>query len=814
MAAAESAAAADAESAQLEELVVTARRREENLQSVPVSVTALSANVIARNNIANIADVSKLTPSLVFDKYFSPQDTRPTIRGLPSSRGRPPVGILIDGIDVSTESLLTAGGGNLMDLRLLDFERIEVVKGPQSALYGRAAFGGAVNYVTKEPGSEFGGHISADVATDDRYEVRGGVDLPVNEDLTVRLNGMYSYFDGFYKNTVTGNTIGGYDAAGAAIAVKWQPSDKVKLVGRVSYVDAQSEIPATVYYGLENGLAVAMPLPASAAGQVIGTSRLPLAMTGYRYGPIDWEGKMSPTISADPADPTGQTDYPGAKTKTWIASLRGEFDLGFAQLSTWTGVTRQKGTTVSDVDFYGRPLTPVALPTPGGVGEFSGRTLGNGFWQFDISTDLEQFSQEVRIGDLDGGPFRWAVGALYWYENVDQLDRRITTHGIGANASAWLSVAQWGGRSPLAPEMGRETKHWSGYAIVEYDITDQLEVSLEGRYAQEKLNYRFAPSVALSSASPTLGRVPFILTGAYQQASSTTTYFTPRAIVSYQMTPDVMFYASVARGIKPGGFTQAGVADPSYGKYNPEKLWSYEVGAKTTLFDNRLRLNASLFNMIYKGKQVTTLTPVPLSISPQGFINVPQNIGEAEVKGLELEFTAAITPELTITGNYTHLAPEYTDFVYDTTAALIIARAKNCTVVTTSTGSTTCRVTQTGKDLEAAARDVAQLTVNYERDLESGWRLIAETSVQYRSKRYLEDTNSWSFHPYATVDAKLGVENERWAVTAYVNNLFEDETIKSGISVNDVISGVVGQQIVVGYLPDPRQFGVRVRYNF
>jgi outer membrane cobalamin receptor len=132
----------------LEEITVTARRREESLQEAPLSITAFGSEQIERAGIAGFGDVAKLTPSLVFDQDFGANDTRPSIRGLPATRGRPPVGILIDGIDVSSEAIATAGGGNLLNLRLLDLERIEVVKGPQSALYGRVAFGGAVNYVT------------------------------------------------------------------------------------------------------------------------------------------------------------------------------------------------------------------------------------------------------------------------------------------------------------------------------------------------------------------------------------------------------------------------------------------------------------------------------------------------------------------------------------------------------------------------------------------------------------------------------------------------------------------------------------------
>jgi len=149
----------------LEEVTVTARRREDNLQEVPLTVTAFTADAVERQGIRNVQDIAKLTPGLSFDKGFAPQDTRPNIRGLPTTRGRPPIGILLDGIDISSESIATAGGSNLMNMKLVDVERIEVVKGPQSALYGRVAFGGAINYVSRKPHLDaFEGNAIVDLA--------------------------------------------------------------------------------------------------------------------------------------------------------------------------------------------------------------------------------------------------------------------------------------------------------------------------------------------------------------------------------------------------------------------------------------------------------------------------------------------------------------------------------------------------------------------------------------------------------------------------------------------------------------------------
>jgi len=795
------------------DIVVTARRRSESLQAVPIAITAVPAAKLERSGITNIQDLTKLAPSLVFDKGFAPQDNRVMMRGLPAGKGRPPVGILIDGIDTTTESIATAGGGNLMNLRLVDFERIEVVEGPQSALYGRSAFGGAINYITKEPGSKFGGYVSADVGLHGREELRGALDLPASETLSFRLNGVFSNYDGYYRNSVTGNKLGGYKTWGGALAFKWQPGSRFKLVGRVSYADDHEDQLAAKYYGANDGLATPLALPVSAAGQTVGGAKLPASILAYRPGNIENEN-VPIALSADPSDPTGKSDYDGAHTYNLISSLRAEWDLGGVKLSSWTGYVHSTGSTSQDIDYFGRKLTAVTRPAPGGNGEYSGTALGNGMWQFDIHTKIVQFSQEVRLAQQDGGPFRWAVGGLYWYEKVDQDDRRFLSYGLGAGASTWLNVSLQGGRSNIAATQGRTTRHWSGYALAEYDILPKLTLSVEGRYATETLDYVFGPSVGIASGRDlSLGPAPFTFVGPSSVASSTTHYFTPRGILTYKPTSDLMFYGSASRGVKPGGFTQVGSADPNLGKYAPERLSNYEIGAKTTLFNRRLRLNVALFHMDYTNKQTATLLQVPLSVNPQGALSVTTNAGGAKIDGQEIDFSAILTPDLVLSGSYTHLAPRYTDYVYNSTTPLTIARAGNCKIITVGS-TTTCQITETGMDLENAPRHSAQASLTYSKSLGGDVKGFIEGSGQYRSKRNQDDSGAYILKAYALFDLKIGVETPTWSVTAYVDNLFDDRTIKTGINLLDVAAGVPGNLNMIAYAPDPRTAGLRVKYNF
>lgn len=793
-------------------IMVTARKRQESLQDVPMAITALSAAKIERAGINNIQGVIKQTPSLQFDKGFSPQDNRVSIRGLPGNSGRPSVAILIDGIDYTTESIGTAGGGNLMDLRLFDFERIEVVKGPQSALYGRSAFGGAINYVPKEPGDEFGGSVGGELGLYGRAEVKGALDLPVDETLSLRVNGVYTRDGGYYRNSVTGNKLGGYEAFGGSVSAKWEPNDAGKIVARVTYSDDHEEQRAAKYYGLANGVSTQLASPAGVVGQRIGSGTIPAFVYGYAKGYI-YNEDVPVAISADPKDPTGQTDYPGAHTRNIFATIHGEYDLGFADLSSWTGWARSKGTTVSDVDYHGQVLSQTALPAPGGLGEYSSNGY-NGFWQFDISTKTTQMNQEFRLSSMDGGPFRWAVGGLYWYEKVEQLDRRLLSYGLGTGASAWLNVAQLGGRSPIAGKVGRTSEHLSGYGMAEYDILPTLTASVEARYAKESYDYLFGQTVAIAgTGNLALGPRPIVYVGSAGKASASTTYFAPRGILSWKPSTDMMFYASAARGVKPGGLTQVGTVDKDLGTYKPERVSNYELGAKFTFMNGKGYLNLAGFHMDYTDKQASTLVPVDLSISSQGALSVTTNAGKATIDGLEVEFGIEPVRGLTVSGGYTYLDAQYKDFVYNSTSTFDPARTGSCTIKTVGT-TQVCETDLSGNGIEGASKHSGTATANYTTAVTGELDGFLEVSGTYRGPRWSDPYNAWKLRPITLVDVKLGITSEQYNLTFYVDNVFDNRRIQSATSLLDVAAGSFGPLNMVAYLPDPRRAGVRFNYNF
>jgi outer membrane receptor protein involved in Fe transport len=219
----------------LEEIVVTTRKASESLQEVPLAITALSEEDIERLNLQDLADLVQQDTSVQFDEGFTPSDTRVTIRGLSPTRGRPNAASLVDGIDLTSEAVNNAGGSTLINPRLIDVQRIEIVKGPQSALFGRSAFAGAIQYVTKDPSDVLEGDLFVSGNNEYDNELRGSVSVPINDELGMLLNGYGWNSQGYYKNIATNDYVGGGDGAGGSATFKWEPTDELGIKWRTEY---------------------------------------------------------------------------------------------------------------------------------------------------------------------------------------------------------------------------------------------------------------------------------------------------------------------------------------------------------------------------------------------------------------------------------------------------------------------------------------------------------------------------------------------------------------------------------------------------
>jgi iron complex outermembrane receptor protein len=762
------------------EIIVTARRREERLQDVPLSVTVLNDEQIERQGIRSVSDIATLTPGLQVSQGFGPDDIRPTLRGISTLRGRPSVAILEDGIDSNSAAVGTAGGGSLMNMQLLDLERVEVVRGPQSTLYGRNAFAGAINYVTKRPTQYFDAGVQVQTATDEAVDVGGYINGPLTDDISYRINAAYHSFDGFYRNATNGAAVGEERSAGVRAQLLFEPSADLSILLRYGYTRSR------------NG-------QAAASLQNFNTT----TPGGFKY--------VSGPVEADPDNVTFFGDLPGLTSKIHRGSIDVNLDLGGALLTSTTYGLAYDATQSIDAAWGQEPALPYG---------FSVRQL------FIADMKTRQLSQELRLQSQDEGSLQWLVGGYFLYEDAQMQDKTQAFFASCDNVLAGLrpAIGCSTGLNQVTGDLSdsslypasfekRKTKHYSAYASLGYEVVDGLTFTAEARIAREIIDVAHAPIARsfaqLGFASFTGGPFTssfFLPTGGYilpptETASVGITYFNPRGVVHYNVSPDLMIYGSFAKGTKPGGFAQITNTERyDLSNYGPEKLYSWELGLKGNALDRRLIFDVAGFYSIYRDQQVNFNRTTNI-----GGIDVQQtavgNAGRAESYGVEMQLALHPVEPLFINVNYAHTISKYTDFINDADSAAN-ALFENGDV--------------SGNYLPDVPKNAWSVDVRFEQPIEDGAKLVVQGTETYRSRRFInsDSTNQAWLPAYYQTDGSLGIESDRWSIALFVKNLLDDDTPRAAFRYLNLASATASDQAVVVMLAPKRQFGMRGSFKF
>lgn len=909
-----------------DEIIVSVRRRDENLQEVPLSVSTLSGETINRFGIQNLEDVTKYTPGLQFDQGFGAQDTRVVIRGLSPTRGRSNVALLVDGIDYTGEAVSTAGGGILVNQQLLDVERVEVVKGPQSALYGRSAFAGAIQYVTVKPSlEEWEGNFGVQMGTDGTSGGRGtrlnaAYGGPITDTFGLRVNGLYYDQEGYYRNSLTGQRIGGSDGYGAALSGLWDAGGDITVSGRVAASrdnyepQAQARIQLNQLIDLDqstvvqdgttptlirtSGLAAFIggptaypacgPAGTPSDGTVTSCLGAPKALV---VGQMPDAYQLDAVLSEDPR--TGR-DYPGTTVDTITSTFRVDIDVEGGTFSSYTGFAALD----SNQFFDGQND---ALP-PGTYGSLDGAysfTLQPcGFLdcsptaqEIGFENETRLVSQEFRFASDFEGPVNFTAGALFWSEKVRQEEFGSTISPAIFRQPTFAvvpplqpppveSLPPANGQlanvfTPQRAEVRRDTESFSIYGLVEWDISDNLKATFEGRLVEEELTV--AGPICDLTATPALSGLPNVTVAttqgnvtacdpAFRGSSSVATangsgtlaagtltkavygsrsaffddrFFAPKATLEYTPSDTQLFYASISQGIKPGGIstiTAGQFFDPSQNEFKKEKLVAYELGSKSTLLDGRLLVNGALFYQDYTDKQVGVSRFDEVLQTDVGAI---ENAGEAEIWGLELEITYSVTDRLSLFGGYTYIDSEYSDFVIETSASNNIARSlaaggQGCSAFVARPGLTlaetlndgfseTCRVDLTGNQFEDVPEHAFIGNARYVAPMpgDNGLEWYADASLIYRDERFIDEFNVKSLDAFWVTDLRLGILADNYEILLFVDNAFNDDTVKSAVDFGSQVDTVEQGQFppgptdgVIVSLPDPRVVGLRLNMQF
>ncbi|MEJ2139184.1 MAG: TonB-dependent receptor [Gammaproteobacteria bacterium] len=817
---------------QVEEIVITARKREENLQEVPLSVTAIAAEQIERLGIRELQDITRYTPGVNLDSGFGLNDQRLVIRGLSPSRGRPNSAILVDGIDLTTESVSTAGGSILFNQRLLDMQQVEVVKGPQSAMYGRAAFTGAISYVTRDPGDELEGQVGVDLGEYGRRYVRMAVGGPITETFGLRVSGLGWNEDGYYNEGFTGADLGGGNGAGISLVGKWEPGDRFAARLRVAYSDDEYDQQATLYNPINTF--VSPPDSANGIGSVT-----PDTVVGLFSGiPDDVNGRTpyltpNPGRGTDPADlpaPEDREAYEGGFAEVINTSLKLDWDIGAGTITSYTGYANADTGQAFDGDFDVRPNADLTAD------------IARGGTAVNFVTDTRLLSQEIRYSSNLDGPVQFTVGALYWDENVNQNETGVSV----------LAIPPWPGTTPenyfntIAPQavlipniITRDTNSRSVYGMLDWDFAAQWRLSIEARYAREEMEVSgtgcdrssitgfflcdfSTPDIVFPLGGGVFGHLARVTT----VDSKTDYYVAPKASIEWSATEDLMTYLSLSRGIKPGGITTVGSGafldqQPDgtldEAKFDAETLTALEIGIKSSWLERRLIVNGAVFYQEYDDKQV------PVQAQVGGFLatNI-ENAGQAEVLGLELETIWLMTDNLRLQVGYSYLDGEFTDLVYTTNSANSIARAGNCAP---DPVENVCEIDLSNNTMEDVPKHSVVATLGYYPPLGSaGFSGLLEADVQYDDERFIDEFNDRKIDSYSLINLRAGLQADNWDLLLYVNNVFDDDTIRSWSAATGLVAtsekNLIDPNLSIfpaegfSIAPPPRHWGMRANFRF
>jgi iron complex outermembrane receptor protein len=712
-----------AASAGLDEVVVTARKREERLQDVPVAVSAIDGDSLQQAGTTDFRELANLVPSLQYDGTGGKQLVTPVIRGLSQvSRldDENNTAVFMDGVFVS--------GREGLDFDLLDIERVEVARGPQSALFGRNAYAGAINYITKRPSDTLTAGITATVGDHRRRAVQGFLSGPLAPGLLAgRISAGYDAWDGEYRNERSGRGVGGDLSRVGSIALQLTPTEAMSFTLR--------------------GFATNDEIPVSPQGLVAANcERVGAFFTMYCGEAPDYEGGYN-------WDPRAK----GLQREIRRASLTAEWDLGPVVVTSVSGYNEFESDNLLDFGFDGRPFALVRPATPTVLAGTQNLPLllsaGN--------VDKNEFQQEVRLESNGGGRLTWVAGLFYYHtETRDTQPVGFDTSGIPSGLVAQASLGPLGFLfRPVSPDVSSSrdlpfvlndaTSHTNSTAAfggLTWNATDRVSASLEARYTEERKHQ------ARNIGAPAYVAEKFV-------------YTTPRVSVDFRPAEGRMIYLSAARGAKAGGFN-ASAPTPADRPYGPETNWTYELGAKTDWLDRRLRLNVTLFNTEMQDIQISSRVEI------NGVTNfLTRNAGTGRSRGVEIELTTRPVDGLTAFIGYTLADAKFKDAV-DQALRVYPSFAANPDV--------------SGEPLPRSAKHAASVSLQYERPLFGTWTGIARLDGRYTSRKYDFTTSRFAYAPATTfVNLRLGVASESFDVAVWAKNLFDntDPYIISSLSL-------------------------------
>ncbi len=619
----------------LEEVIVTAQRRESSLQDTPISISAFGSDELAQIGVFQAIDVGTYSPNVHITKQSGSQDNYGySIRGLANSETamftEPTVGVYIDGIYLAR----TAGAA----FDIADLERVEVLRGPQGTLYGRNTIGGAVNLISAKPTGELG--FKQQFSGGSRGYWRSQTHFETNSwnNLSAKFSYARNEKDGLTKNIYGGDDLGALDTTSWRVALRWEPTED--LVFDYTYDDYDRESDSA---GAQ--LSYVQPLQTMLGGAIYEQES--------EYASENRKGYIPAGLSVGDD---------GSFSEIEAHTLTVAWTLGDITLKSITSY-RDQESGVEDTDFGSFPSDGVSVldgtgARPPGTMVPAGELVSL-FSAQRLSTQ-EQFTQEFQIiGNAMGDKLQYTAGLYYFEEEVEEDNPQSFVYpAIFAYNSQPAAIQAYlcGGGCyfkdvKLAQGLfnyGGDTESWAAYGQLTYGFTDQLDVTLGARYTVDDKDQWLRQSQILRNEG--IDTV---------SAKDDWSNFNPSLTFNYQWTEDLSTYLSYTSGYRSGGFNpRASTSETFTTAFNEEEVDSFEFGFKSDWLDSRLRINGAVFYYEYNDRQVSQFFA-----GSAGASTSIVNAGDTEALGFEVEITALPMPGLLLQLNYGYLDYTFNEFV-------------------------------------------------------------------------------------------------------------------------------------------------------
>jgi iron complex outermembrane recepter protein len=760
------APAASEDRSKVETIIVTARKTTETLISAPVAVTAVGAADISRLNVQSIDDLARFTPGLSFSKAFGRATDRPVIRGAASILAGTQPGVeagasyFVDGVYYQ---------GDITSIDMGEVQRVEVIKGPQSALYGRNTYAGAIDFITKSPGSAFRANATLSAAEHGEQSFTASIGGPITDRLSGSLSARAYKFDGEFANaSAPGETLGAEETQAISGVLEFRPLDSLTLRARL--VAAKDEDGPRAFGFQPSSANNCFPGYRSNAyrGVPATTNNNP---NQWFCGVIKDTGVYNQNTGAAGSTFPAASPFLGVERDLLFGSLIADIELPNAMSArVLFGFRNERLKTGSDSDFSNGASFPqsgtLAVPT-------SNSLFGSAGY-----IDSDDYSVEAKLISDPDKRLRWLVGVYGYQLSQNGYDLLFTTtanspSGVLTNYASLNKTAN-------AAVFGR----------VSFDITEKLVVDVEGRQATES---RLTQNFTNTAAGVRNGF-------SYSDVRSFDS-FTPRVTLSYKPNDDVTLYGVYSEGTKPGGLNGALGLQNGFPTFEPEESVNYEVGAKARLFGGRGTIALSAYTTEAKAMQLTTAVAGSAGV----LTSIVTNQGNGEINGLEGEFRFRLTENLGIGFTASYVDASFKEgcdeFQYTLESGGFLI-GSTCETTRRTTPATVAQPNGTFLPTPGASGSIAgekvplvpesqySFNIDYSRPLGSnGLEFFASADVSYESSKYVQVHGFAETGDATLVGGRFGLSNENWKLSVWGKNLTEEDTIPIATRWFDLFQG-------------------------